>query len=94
MIFKVYQEVKNQPAEVWRHKPPKLVVKAIEAETAYDAAVAFCNARPKGWRDRIIEVRGSMLSKHQTADVWLRRFTPSGYYKGETHFLVWPAEDQ
>jgi hypothetical protein len=87
MKYGIYQEVRRlpKPGEYGRPQPKR--VKVIEAETAYDAAVAFCNAQPRGWRERIIEV--SSISR-RTAQVWMRRYTPSGRYKGETHWHVWP----
>jgi hypothetical protein len=87
MKFNVYRETKSRKrADFMGHVEPTKV-KSVEADTAYDAAVKFANGMTQGWRDRIIEVgyRG------RDAHLWVRRFTPSGRYKGETHFLIWPA---
>lgn len=89
--FRVYRATKSKErADFLRYTRPKSI-KTIEAETAYDAAMAFANGQPRGWRDRIIEVSGRSIVR-QKADLWMRYYTPSGRYKGETHYMIWPSE--
>jgi hypothetical protein len=84
--YNIYRDTKSRERSGRESK-----VKSIEAETAFDAAEAFVKSLPKGggWREKIIEV-SRYGGRWQTADVWLRRYTPAGRYKGETHFMVWP----
>lgn len=89
MKFKVYRETKSLYGKLTEYREPK-VLKTIEADDVYSAAEAFWKSLGKGWRDSIIEVNGRSY-KHQTANLWVRKFTPTGRYKGETHFMVWPA---
>lgn len=81
--FRVYREVRRQQkSHEWSMPEPTLVTK-VNADDLKGAARKFVDTRGNIWREAIIEV-----NRYQ-ADVWLRQYTKSGRYKGETHFMIY-----
>ena len=93
MIFAVYREVKNprhRSEYGWGFRPEPTRVETIEVAHIEAAVQHFLDTRKSVWStgDAVI----NYLNRHTVAHVWLRRFTPTGRYKGETKFMIYEVE--
>jgi len=88
--FGIYREPRRTTSQVSWSRPRPTRVEVVVAESPMEAAGIFLKNRPDGggWHtaSAIIELR----DRRRSGVIYVRRFTPTGRYKGETKFLVWP----
>lgn len=86
MQFLVYQDDPKIMAPVTaRFK----IVADITAANAEAAAKQFCRILGKDWKQPVIQ---KPSHRRNVVDLWIRKFTATGRYRGETHFIIKKAE--
>lgn len=92
MNFKVYQKVRRQQGSYeWSRPGAKRVGTITDADDIHAAVQEFLKTKlfgKGGWAEPVTHISGTKYNPY--ADIWLRRYTPTGRYKGESHFMIWP----
>lgn len=72
--------------------PTRTRVTTVKSTSATEAIKLYIGRLPKGggW-DKKTAIIGK--ERWRACDLWIRRFTPRGLYKGETHFVAYEVED-